>query len=82
MGRGVADLLHRQCGVANLFSRQRPVGNEALDRVRPADRLCCSPVGLGALLRAVRSSRPVYFDRRDDFAVASGSEGKVRDEGL
>jgi hypothetical protein len=28
--RGVADILHRQCGVGDRLYSQRPVGNEAL----------------------------------------------------
>src|SRR5205823_7704995 len=52
--RGVSDLLHSQCRVGHWLYRHRPVANEALDRVRPADRLYRLSVAPGAVLRAMR----------------------------
>ena len=75
------DLLIADAGFGNRLSGQRPIGNEAFDRMRPADRLYRPPLALGALFRAVRSSQPQCFDRHDDFAVASGSEGEGGDKG-
>ena len=53
VGRGVADLLHSQCRVGARRYRQRPVGNEAVDCVRPADPVYCPSVAPGAFLRAL-----------------------------